>query len=258
MVKRQRLSAEELRDRMLDTAKSMIADAGGLTVSLAHLSMEEIIRAAGVPRSSVYREWAAREDFYVDLMVELSVDDGPADKVFDQATLDTAFAVLDSLSERLRDPQARWPVAREMIRRAVARNVEAVTVSPAWRTVASMTAMMTSLDETGQRVVRDAISRVEGQQLTAIVAFLAGVIPRLGMRMKRGFTVEQLAVCASSVVSGMVRRSLSSPEVVSTTVPYPGAEEVDVEWPLTGLAYLAIVEFMVEIDPDWAPRGTVG
>ena len=85
LVKRQRLSAEELRDRMLDTAKSMIADAGGLTVSLAHLNMEEIIRAAGVPRSSVYREWAAREDFYVDLMVELSVDDGPADKVFDQA-----------------------------------------------------------------------------------------------------------------------------------------------------------------------------
>lgn len=252
MVVKRRLSAAELRAQVLGTARGMVEDAGGLTVSLAHLSLEEIIRAAGVPRSSVFREWATREDFYLDLMVELTSDEG-AGAVFDQATLDTAFIVLDSMAERLRDPAERYPVAREMIRRAVGRNMEAVTLSPAWRTVASMTAMLSSLDGPGQQLVAGAIRRVEGRQLAGLVAFFNGVLPRVGLRMRPGFTVEQLAVCGSSVISGMVRRAVSAPEIVNAPVLGPGIGGEPVNWPLAGIAYLAVVDCMTEIDDNWVP-----
>ena len=53
--RRRRLSEAELRERILGTAFEMLTKSGGLTVSLAHLNMEELIRIADVPRSSVYR-----------------------------------------------------------------------------------------------------------------------------------------------------------------------------------------------------------
>jgi AcrR family transcriptional regulator len=54
-----RLPEEQTEHLMLQTAVAMVRRSG-LTVSLDHISLEDVIRAANVPRSSVYRRWPTR------------------------------------------------------------------------------------------------------------------------------------------------------------------------------------------------------
>jgi AcrR family transcriptional regulator len=49
-----RLSDQETEQRMLRAAVRTISSAG-LTVSLYHISLEDVIRAADISRSTVYR-----------------------------------------------------------------------------------------------------------------------------------------------------------------------------------------------------------
>ena len=75
--RRQRLSDEETERRMLDSATAQV-NRTGLTVSLDHLSFEEIIRDAGVSRSTVYRRWPYKDLFFSDLLRELARAATPA------------------------------------------------------------------------------------------------------------------------------------------------------------------------------------
>ena len=45
---------------------------GGLTVSLDHISLEQLIRDADVSRSTVYRRWPHKDLFFSDLVRELA------------------------------------------------------------------------------------------------------------------------------------------------------------------------------------------
>src|ERR1700746_158311 len=66
-----RLSDRETEQRMLQTAVTMVSRAG-LTVSLDHISLEEVIREADVSRSAVCRRWPYKDLFFSDLVKELS------------------------------------------------------------------------------------------------------------------------------------------------------------------------------------------
>jgi AcrR family transcriptional regulator len=66
-----RLSDQETAERMLRTAVEMI-NRTGLTVSLDHLSLEDVIRETGVARSAVYRHWPYKDLFFSDVVTELA------------------------------------------------------------------------------------------------------------------------------------------------------------------------------------------
>src|ERR1035438_845912 len=70
------MSERESERRMLTTASAMIAEAG-LTVSLEHISFEQVIRAAGVSRSAAYRRWPHKDLFFSDLVIRLARDATP-------------------------------------------------------------------------------------------------------------------------------------------------------------------------------------
>jgi AcrR family transcriptional regulator len=44
----------------------------GLTVSLDHISLEQVIRDAGVSRSAAYRRWPYKDLFFSDLVKQLA------------------------------------------------------------------------------------------------------------------------------------------------------------------------------------------
>ena len=71
-----RLPDEELRRRMLRAAAAMVHRAG-LTVSLDHISFEDVIRDADVSRSAAYRRWPYKDLFYGDLIEELAKEGAP-------------------------------------------------------------------------------------------------------------------------------------------------------------------------------------
>ncbi|PPH71197.1 hypothetical protein C5C90_15000, partial [Rathayibacter sp. AY1D4] len=62
-----RLTREQVRTRLLDAALAVVR-AEGLRVGVAHLPLEDVIRSAGVPRSTVYRIWPTRQAFYDELI----------------------------------------------------------------------------------------------------------------------------------------------------------------------------------------------
>ena len=56
---------------MLDAGARLIA-AQGLSLSLEHVSMEELISDAGVSRTSSYRRWPTKDLFAADLLLHLA------------------------------------------------------------------------------------------------------------------------------------------------------------------------------------------
>src|SRR5258706_3262060 len=67
----ERVPAEEVRQRMLDAGRELANEAGA-ALTIEHLRLEEVIQRARVPRSSVYRMWAYREDYIDDLLCHLA------------------------------------------------------------------------------------------------------------------------------------------------------------------------------------------
>ena len=74
-----RLSDRETEQRMLRAAVAMVQRTG-LTVSLDHISLEDVIRDAGVSRSAVYRRWPYKDLFFSDLVKQLAQGRHPDDR----------------------------------------------------------------------------------------------------------------------------------------------------------------------------------
>src|SRR5450631_4654440 len=71
-----RLSDQVSEQRMLHAAIALVTRTG-FTVSLDHLSFEDIIGAADVARSAVYRRWPYKDLFFSDLVKELAKNATP-------------------------------------------------------------------------------------------------------------------------------------------------------------------------------------
>jgi len=67
----ERVPAEEVRRRMLDAGRELAVEAGA-ALTIEHLRLEEVIQRARVPRSSVYRLWAYRDEYIDDLLCHLA------------------------------------------------------------------------------------------------------------------------------------------------------------------------------------------
>src|SRR5689334_2495490 len=85
--RRQRIPAEEIRQRMFDAARRMVYESG-VQISLEELSFEEVIQAAGVSRSSAYRIWPYKGDFVQELLCHLAGPQWLGTAAFDQETID--------------------------------------------------------------------------------------------------------------------------------------------------------------------------
>lgn len=248
--KRRRLSSDDLRKRLLDTALDMLQETG-LTVSLAHLNMEELIRLADVPRSSVYREWESKEAFYLDLM-EKMVDPATKDGAFDEETLRVVGVVIDEHRDRLATAEGRRAVLREAVRRAIERNVASVTTALSYRTFTALVATLPSLVGADQERILRLLRGIEQQFKSRLAAFYESLIPQLGLRFKPGFNGTMLALTGSSVIEGHISRQWTNPVIVNTPVLMPGITDEPVEWHVAAVGFLAVVDGMTEPDPDFA------
>ncbi|MDV6291464.1 TetR/AcrR family transcriptional regulator [Rhodococcus aetherivorans] len=250
--KRRKLSSSELRQRLFDTALDMLSDTG-LTVSLAHLNMEELIRLADVPRSSVYREWETKEAFYLDLMERMIEPERSLGVAFDQQTLDIAAAVIQQYQDRLDTPDGRRSVLRETIRQGVERNFYAVSKSLSWRTFIALVATLPALPPDARERLLEALRTAEAHFIDRMVEFYSAMIVTLGLRVKPEFNLHLFATTVSSLVEGMIARQLTNPGIVSNPVMLPGIDDEPVEWHLSAAAFLGVVDLMVEPDPKWQP-----
>lgn len=228
----------------------MLTESGGLTVSIAHLNMEELIRIADVPRSSVYRSWGSKEAFYVELM-ERMVAPGLEGSYADDVVR-IAHEVLEQYRDRRGTPQDRRAILEEIVRRTVTQSFYGAARSLAWRSFTALTVAVPTLDDEDQQRILAALGASHAAIMDRIVDLYVEILPVLGIRMKAGFDIRTAVVTGSSAMDGLIRLSFTDPATVASRIVRPGLDEEPVEWELPAVAFMAIWNAMIEPDPEFA------
>lgn len=255
--RRVRISDEETERRMLDAAVALIAERG-LSVSLEHLSVEEIISAAGVARSSVYRRWPYKDLFFSDLLVELA--NGPV-LARDGATV--ALVLAEHLDGELARPgdadpeRDRVDFFVELLRVVCALDLEQIVGSAHWRTYLALHAVVVGLPAGELRQqVGAALAGAEDQLLDWRLQVARRIIPVSGYRLVGGpDDVEpgyrELVLAVGALTTGLVLKASVDPDLVQRRRPMaPYGALRTAEWSSATLAEVGLYLAHLEPDPD--------
>jgi AcrR family transcriptional regulator len=208
-----RMSDEDTERRMLDAAVDAVNRAG-LTVGLDHISYEDVIRDAGVSRSSAYRRWPYKDLFFADLLRELARAASPAAVASVRASVALIRGVLVEGGDLLASPEGRQDLLLEMIRQGADHDFGVLYASTEWRTYLALHATFLSIADAALR--RELETELAGSEAAFIgrVASSWRVISGLvGYRLRPdgGITFADLATIVSASLRGHVLMALADP-----------------------------------------------
>jgi hypothetical protein len=207
----ERVTAEEVRQRMLDAGRDL-ALAAGAALTIEHLRLEEVIQAARVPRSSVYRLWPYREEYIDDLLIYLA---GPGSFFSDRPVLDpdtaaVAGKVLTDNPQLFETPEGRRSLMCEVVRLASARNYDELSGSAPWRLHMALIATLGSTRSgTARRRIAAALEDSQLRSRESIVALLRFMAEALGLRLKDpAYTYEHVQMAGGLLIQAMALRNV--------------------------------------------------
>ena len=241
---------------MLDAALATV-NQRGLTVSLEHISLEDVIREAGVSRSAVYRRWPYKDLFFSDLLRALARAVAPAQVPGARPALDQVRAAVLERPELLRTEEGRHALAVEMLRIGNLTDLAAMAESTAWRTYIALHATYLSLDD-GE--LRDEIGASLADSERALVRQaaqnFASYLSLLGYRIRPELNadVETVVAVTMPLVRGAIIMAPAAPEITSRTMyASPFGTSGDQEWSPVAVAMTSIALTYVEPDPaiEW-------
>lgn len=253
--RRRRISDQETGRRMLTAAMAMI-HRSGLTVSLDHISFEDVIRDAGVSRSAVYRRWPYKDLFFSDLLQALAAGTSPAVGGSDRDALDAMKRVLLDHLDWLDSPGSRLALLAEALRVGAHREFAAFHASAEWRTYIALQATFLGLPDGELRTgIQRALTESERTLNARTAAVYEQVTALLGLRLRpaTGADFPLVARVAGATLRGLVVMAPASPDVGGRTVtanPFGAPEPAAWSAPALGMAGV-IVPFL---EPDPAVR----
>jgi AcrR family transcriptional regulator len=271
--RRTRIPADEVRAKMLTAARDLVF-ASGVTISLEDLSLEEVIRRAGVPRSSVYRIWPYKGDFVDDLLCHMAGPNWYGTSAFDQETIDLAAKIVGDHQQELSTPEGRRAVVLEAVRQAVLQNFRAIVTSQEWHIYIALVATARSTrDDAARARIEEALADSEARFLTTMTDFYQLMAEALGFRLRiPNYSYQHLAAAGAALVEGFALRQIlaeaqrtdaahrkrQQPDIdlgglISSPLPGPGIDGEPADWSLPAIAFLGIIDAFVEPDPDFSP-----
>ena len=247
--RRPRLTDEQTEKRMLATAAQALSREG-LTVSLDHIRLEDVIREADVSRSTAYRRWPNKDLFLGDLLLELARASEPMAMTGTQEASDAISAEILAHLDLLTSPQGRLQLAAEVLRKVGVADFRRVIATPQWRTYLALTVSAVSMAEGPLR------SQVVETLAASERAFIEGIVRShrtghqlLGLRIRpeTGLDYTALAQFANAAMRGLVSQTMVRPDLAE--------DEFDGEifgvqdrWSLPALVSVAGLSFL-EPDP---------
>ena len=225
---------------MLEVAVERVK-AEGLRLDYANIELEDLIRAAGVPRSTVFRIWPDRVAFVADLVRALFEADPGFDTGFDDETLRFVEGAVAASAHAARSPEAQQIAAREVLRKAVAHNMAAVEDTVAWRVYRTMSAAVSSGEAVpGGEEIRALLSEIVGRYLDRTAEIYRRLNGAFGLRMRDGVTERDLAVAIMAMIDGMSDHRNINPPMVDTPRVVALGPEGTREWHLAAVAVYGI------------------
>jgi AcrR family transcriptional regulator len=250
-----RLPDHETQQRMLRAAVAMVHRTG-LTVSLDHISFEDVIRDADVSRSAVYRRWPYKDLFFSDLVKELAKDATPATVADDEAEM--VRRIVAGHPDWLATPELRRGLTVELFRQLSLLDFQALYGSAQWRTYLALHATFMSLADGGLRdQVQAALAQSERDRTARVTRAWEQLAGLLGYRLRPGFgeaTFETLVTLLNATMRGLVIMALSMPEIAShRSQASPFGAVTRQEWSLAALGLASVASAFLEPDPtvEW-------
>ena len=233
---------------MLDVAVERVR-AEGLQLDYANIELEDLIRAAGVPRSTVFRIWPDRAAFVADLVRALFEADPGFDAGFDDETLQFIERAVADSADAASSPEERQAALREALRVAVAHNMAAVEDTVAWRVYRTMSAALSSGDVMpGGEGIRVLLSEIVGRYLDRMAEIYRVLNAAFGLRMRAGVSERDLAVAIMAMIDGMGdHRRINPPMIDGPRTVALGAEGAR-DWHLAGISVYGIYTAFTESD----------
>jgi AcrR family transcriptional regulator len=245
-----RLPDEELRRRMLRAAAAMVHRAG-LTVSLDHISFEDVIRDADVSRSAAYRRWPYKDLFYGDLIEELAKEGLPPGIVSAEYAL--IQQVVKEFPGELDTPGQRHELLTELLRRLALLDFHALAGSPEWQTYIALQAAFNSIADAERRErVRAALATSEQERRARVAAAWKLLANLFGYRIRpeTGASFDTVIALLDATLRGLVIMAQSSPEIVTSLVSAsPFGATTEREWSLPALGAGSVATSFLEPDP---------
>jgi AcrR family transcriptional regulator len=234
----------------------------GLTVSLEHISFEDVIRGAGVARSAVYRRWPYKDLFFSDLLKELAKGSSPAIATGNREAVAAIRDILLSHLDWLATPELRRALVAEVLRDSALREFDILQRSVEWHTYLALHATFLSLPGGELRTeVEAALTESDRALMARIAAAYEQVAGLLGMRLRPdgGATFTTIATLATAAIRGLVTMAPANPGISTTRIPAnPFGAPEPAEWSQPALAIATLVLSFLEPDPavDWTAERT--
>ena len=215
--------------------------AEGLLLDYANIELEDLIRTAGVPRSTVFRIWPDRVAFVADLVRALFEADPAFDTGFDGETLQHLQEAVAGDPDVLSTREGRQTALREALRITVSHNMAAVEGTVAWRAYRTMSAALVSGDSVpGGAEIRALLSEIEDRYLAHMAETYIELNAAFGRRMRDGVSERDLAVAIMAMIDGMSDHRRIDPAGIDAPRVVALGPEGEREWHLAGIAVYGI------------------